>query len=191
MFSFSERSRVIMQNWEDIHECKDERDDERLRKKAALTSESIAMTNSITQSSRNIGSDEDIIFSDAHNFPRKDFLVIQTIDLLEQSLWLMPFDHCDHSSTVPSNRFRPPSLTPSSHQIKEWMNAVKKQENFIAQKRQLGDIPMERLMETPLIKETENTQGNQNLLTHLPQHCLPTNLNDISKSFNRSHKFHL
>lgn len=38
-----------MQSWEDIHECEDECDDERLRKKAAFASESLAMMKAVNQ----------------------------------------------------------------------------------------------------------------------------------------------
>ena len=41
------RSLSVMKNWEATHECEDKRDEERLRKKAAITSESSEMTKSV------------------------------------------------------------------------------------------------------------------------------------------------
>jgi hypothetical protein len=38
-----------MNNWEAIHECLDQRDAERLRKRAALTAESLAMTYALSK----------------------------------------------------------------------------------------------------------------------------------------------
>jgi hypothetical protein len=46
-----------MKNWEACHECEDDDDAERLRKRAALTAESIAMTTSINQTLMNFESE--------------------------------------------------------------------------------------------------------------------------------------
>jgi hypothetical protein len=82
-FLFSEQSQTIMKSWEACHECEDNCDAERLRKRAALTTESIAMTTSINQTSMNFKSknhDLDMleISSDslAKNCALKDFLII-------------------------------------------------------------------------------------------------------------------
>ena len=66
-FQFSNRSRAIMQNWEDIHECEDERDDKRLQKKAALTTESLVMTKAMNQN-ENYEDDEIGFSSTTHKF---------------------------------------------------------------------------------------------------------------------------
>lgn len=49
-YPFSDRSLSIMNNWEEIHKCEDERDHERLRKREAATSECVAMTNTLAHS---------------------------------------------------------------------------------------------------------------------------------------------
>ena len=46
-FAFSEKSKLIMKNWEAIYECEDERDADRLHKRAALAKESQALTQSM------------------------------------------------------------------------------------------------------------------------------------------------
>jgi len=46
-FTFSEKSKLIMKNWEAIYECEDERDADRLHKRAALAKESQALTHSM------------------------------------------------------------------------------------------------------------------------------------------------
>ena len=43
-FGFSGKSKLIMNNWEAIYECEDERDADQLHKKAALAKESQALT---------------------------------------------------------------------------------------------------------------------------------------------------
>ena len=63
-FDFSERSRMIMKNWEDTHKCEDERDAERLRKRASLTAENLTMTNSISKALFNLDPEEIDVLKD-------------------------------------------------------------------------------------------------------------------------------
>jgi len=49
-YASSERSISVMENWDAIHECEDERDAERLRKRSAATKAAAAMTSSIIKS---------------------------------------------------------------------------------------------------------------------------------------------
>ena len=60
-FHFSATAQKIMHNWEAIHECEDERDAERLRKRAACLEESSTLTNSLINNDTNDGS---VIFHD-------------------------------------------------------------------------------------------------------------------------------
>lgn len=98
-----------MRNWEDIHECEDERDNERLRKKASLTTESLAMTNALNQTSDKLQDDDISLPSATHNFACKDFLVLQTIHVLEQSQWLSSSKNWAPLSSSPSS----PSFLPA------------------------------------------------------------------------------
>ena len=138
-FEFSSRSQQIMKNWEDTHECEDKRDEERLRKRAALTTESIAMTNSLllNQSDPTTEAVEDEIYPQAlhKKSARNDFIVLQTIQVLQQSQWLLsPQFYSKSTCEIPtSNEF----LTEiSSEQLKNWIKSIKQQELILAQKRQ-------------------------------------------------------
>ena len=46
-FELSAHGLFVTNNWEAVHECQDERDSECLRKRAALTAESLAMTKAL------------------------------------------------------------------------------------------------------------------------------------------------
>lgn len=52
-YTFSSFATQVMNNWEAVHECKDERDTERLRKRAALAAKSRYMTSSLMMDSMN------------------------------------------------------------------------------------------------------------------------------------------
>ena len=88
-FCFSERSLLVMKNWEAIHECEDKRDEERLRKRAEMTSESTAMTKSLNENLPLEIDDPDISIV-VKRTPLKDFHILQAIHVLEESNWLIP-----------------------------------------------------------------------------------------------------
>ena len=156
-YSFSTRSQFVMKNWEATHECEDKRDEERLRKRAAITSESLAMTKSVNHTSSIFQSDLSDFISPVKQTSQKDFFVLQTIQILEQSRWLTPCRNptqrlCDNNST---SSLLPSSLPePSASQIKNWMSSLKQQEKIIARERQTGHFSNEALP-TDLINDTE------------------------------------
>jgi hypothetical protein len=144
-FQFSERSQVIMQNWEDIHECEDECDHERMRKKASVTAESLAMNDTINQTFLEDDIHDGDVVLKPTQISGKDFVVLQTIHILEQSQWLVASKVCKEKTTVPSMLFNFP--TPTTQQLKEWMNSIKHQEQVIAQKCRMGDNVQHLTME--------------------------------------------
>ena len=46
-YSFDQRALGVMHNWEDLHECADERDAERIRRQANRVKESCLLTKSV------------------------------------------------------------------------------------------------------------------------------------------------
>ncbi|KAG1734452.1 uncharacterized protein EDB91DRAFT_1250974 [Suillus paluster] len=87
-YSFSGRSRQVMNNWEAIHECEDERDADRLHKKASMTAESKALSTSLGLASL---TDDDVEI-DMSRMPshraEEDFAISQTVLLMQQCQWL-------------------------------------------------------------------------------------------------------
>jgi hypothetical protein len=137
-FNFSKRSKRIMMNWEEIHECQDERDEERLRKRANLTTESMAITNSLALNDPNLSflePDDVDVSSIPHNNSRKDFALLQAIHVLEQSHWLTtPSRHDSVIRPIITSTSSFPALSPS--QLKTWMKSIKQQEHCVTQMRQ-------------------------------------------------------
>ena len=88
-FKFSPRSHFVMNNWEAVHECQDERDAERLRKRAALTSQSMAMTHAINNTMNPADPDEVDISPTVSRSTEAEFKIMQTIRTLEQSQCVM------------------------------------------------------------------------------------------------------
>ena len=176
-FSFSQRSQTIMQNWEDIHECEDERDKERMRKRSAITAESLAMSDTINRTFPNIDHNDVDIILNSKKIAHKDFIVLQTIHALEQSQWLTSLNFRDHTTITKS--YVPSYPTPSTQQFKEWKNSVKIQENIIARRRQTGDV-LQHLQQNSVIEKTEcyeDVASTTNRFLNV-ENCRPTTVNN-------------
>ena len=155
-FPFSTRSRMTMKNWEDVHECEDKRDEDRLRKRMALTAESLAMTKTVNETSMKLDLDDTDIILPFTQTARKDFVVLQAIHVLEQSHWLTsPFHHTSTSNSLPSHHASFP--IPSASQLKAWMKSLKQQEKIIAHSRQNGNSSCDSsALKTETIKDAIN-----------------------------------
>jgi hypothetical protein len=82
-----------MKNWEAIYECEDERDADRLRKRAALAKESQALTRSMV-----FHDDEIIDVSSEIMTAKKDFEINSVLLKLLESNWLKKMQ--EHSSPI-------------------------------------------------------------------------------------------
>ena len=67
--SFPSQIKACLKNWEETHECEDKCDEERLRKKIALTSESVAMTNGLAHTDQQINSNADSSDDEDPSYP--------------------------------------------------------------------------------------------------------------------------
>ncbi|KAG2746803.1 hypothetical protein P692DRAFT_20738713, partial [Suillus brevipes Sb2] len=137
-YSFSQRSKSIMQHWEAVHECEDERDADRLRKQARLTG---PKTKSTAQPH---GDDADEIIcgmpDSAARRSCEQFRISQTVLLLTQARWLngaITAASRETPSKYSLMRDRPDDLTVycTPKRLKEWMDEVKKQEEMVATTR--------------------------------------------------------
>ncbi|KAG2758048.1 hypothetical protein P692DRAFT_20710981, partial [Suillus brevipes Sb2] len=145
-YDFSPRSRKVMQNWDSIHECEDERDADRLRKQTQLAAESKALTSSLA-----VGSlDDDIEFDLSRALSRRseqDFRIQQVVLLMQQSRWLRRREKClisesDRGISVPDDLAKSnidTDVLPQAEKIvlyiKTWKDEIKKQEDVIADSR--------------------------------------------------------
>ena len=177
-FSFSERSLQIMKNWEATHECEDKRDEERLRKRAEMTSESAAMTKSLNEALP-LETDIPDISSVVKRSPLKDFNILQTIHVLEESRWLIASNTPIDTLSLPCNEKKEPIPHPSTQQIKIWLSVMKQQEKVIIHQRQNGNLTgkLSVVMKT---KDTNNTETFQNSFLPL-LHCPTTHSETQSK----------
>ena len=130
--SFSPRSLYVMKQWDAIHECQDERDAERLRKRTMLTTPGLTRSEQLSNVI-SFGTDDEILI------PKKqalysDFKLKQELELFEQSHWLLPNESIAHSNISSS----PPIHTgnaPSTKTVAEWNTLITAQENAIMQRR--------------------------------------------------------
>ncbi|PPQ75766.1 hypothetical protein CVT24_002642 [Panaeolus cyanescens] len=91
-YHFSDYHRQIMKNWEAIHECADERDAERLRKREAATAASKAMTNAIYSSAMHVENIDDmaIIIGNARLQHDKNWHIQKFVLGVKQAGWFKP-----------------------------------------------------------------------------------------------------
>jgi len=156
-FAFTEQSKYVMNNWEDTHECEDQRDAERLRKRAALTAESLAMTETINRSLCDLEMEDIDVLPGKKTSAEQDFAVLQEIRLLEQSHWLV-------SSMVRQPPNEAPTMTkgvqdlpvPTKELLKNWMQTIKDQEHAITHNRRNAQ---ESVTFTPVVNIADTEQG--------------------------------
>jgi hypothetical protein len=189
-YSFSDRSFKVIKNWNATHECEDERDAERLRKRAAATRESAAMTASVAFPELN---DEDIENTMTVNSnAERDFRVQQAIFAMRQSNWLKLLPEINNldvrvSGFSASVQDSLPDITDSL--MKRWKAETKTQEQVISNQRRnvlnpqqqaMSDVPI-NVSETQMLPILSSTTGDGPLLTCPPTkalHVLSTNINE-------------
>ena len=175
-FTFSSRSKYVMKNWEDAHECEDQQDAERLRKRAALTTESLAMTKAINKTLSDLDVDDIDVLPGEKKSAEKDFSILQQVRLLEQSLWLGPNTAQHIPEPTPTAKNEVQDLpTPTAHLLKSWMQDIKEQEQSIAHnRRNAQDFPTL----TPVANITGTEQGITAQMCNSPMDydCPPTDV---------------
>ncbi|KAG2750132.1 hypothetical protein P692DRAFT_20734343, partial [Suillus brevipes Sb2] len=142
-YTFSPRAREIMVNWEAVHECEDERDADRLRKRAQLSVESKALTSSLALSLDDDGLDTVTLPPNSSRRAEDDFRIQQTVLLLQQSNWLArktptPVELLSKPDPASSDSVSPSAqdATPACKaDIKQWLREIKMQEEAIAHAR--------------------------------------------------------
>lgn len=126
----------------------------------------LSKTNTINQTFLDVETDDIDISFNPTKIACKDFLVLQTICVLEQSQWLTSSNSCKEIMTIHSKTHYIP--TPSTQQLKEWMNSVKEQEIIIEGSRQTGDV----LEHFPPNTGINNTEHGKDIII-----CMPPNSN--------------
>lgn len=144
-----------MNNWEEIHECEDARDAERLRKREALTKESLALTNSMA-----VNFDEDMVDIEGTNsvHAKTDFVVQQTLLKLHTAQW---FSSPQKNNITPHEvQLQLPGMTIS--QMKHWNSQIKQQEQIVINNRKNHLDPNNQQDSSPTVPETENKPAQAN-----------------------------
>lgn len=160
LWVYSQKSQIVMNNWEAIHECQDEHDADRLRKRAELTAESQAMTQAVH---RVLPIDDDIdVVIGSSSSAKNDFKNMQMVHLLEQSKWLI--------STLPKST-RPLILPvsgsadhilpePSVAMLKLWNQSIKEQECVIETTRRNAGGNTNEMLNLPVAETEVGTSVN-------------------------------
>ena len=122
-FGFSEKSKLIMKNWEAIYECEDERDADWLCKKAALAKESQALTFSM------VFDDEIIDVIPEIMAAKKDFAINSILLKLLELNWLKEMQ--EHSSSIQTKYIKTLEIPGLTKTLQTWRTEMKSQEYFI------------------------------------------------------------
>jgi hypothetical protein len=148
---FADRHLQILSNWEAIHECQDERDADRMRKRTEKSRESRAMTKALHGS---VEAEQEIDVDMAITKGRKarDTQAELLVDLMRQCKWIpssQPGRQVETYNTSPTDDFDYPAPTPS--QLKGWALSIKQQENAtMARRRNASNVS-----EQAEVRETE------------------------------------
>ena len=140
---FTNRHQQILDNWEAIHECQDERDAERMRRRAEKSRESRAMTRAL-HGSIEAGEEIDVDLNIATT-KRKNVREVQAellVDLMRQCNWIQrcqPGTQAGPHDALLMRDFDYP--VPTTSQLKEWASSIKLQEDTtMARRRNAGDV---------------------------------------------------
>ena len=160
----SPRHLQILDNWEEIHECQDERDAERMQKRTEQARESRAMTRALHGSFEE-GNETEIDVARVTNRKAWDFRAELLVDVMRQCCWI-PSEKLECiQGVVTENEFQCPE--PTAPQLKAWMTSVKQQENkMIARRRNAGNVADQ--VEVGGTEVTMNARAISLLLTHPP-----------------------
>lgn len=143
-FQFSKRSLYVMNNWEAIHECQDERDAERMKKRAALTAESMTMTRTLHRTLQGMDDSETDILPGLSG-SESDFRYQLAVSVLEQSNWIGttttqgPTQVCEN--VIKSIGVNLPE--PTDDMLKFWSSSIKQQEAAITHARRNAQVSVE------------------------------------------------
>lgn len=132
-YNFHMSHMSIMKNWDALYECQDQRDLERLRKRDALTKESLALTRSLQSDFIDI--DANILGDNGalskHQLAR-ELEAMKYVNLMHECQWLTishpltPLNNLNNEKTHPE---------PTPVQLAKWKVAIKSQESSAISKR--------------------------------------------------------
>lgn len=171
-----------------VHECEDERDAERLRKQAAATRESAAMTASIACPELNVDDIESTLVVHANS--ERDFRIHQAVLAMQQSNWLRVLPKINNADartkeSLASIQNNLPDLTQGL--MKRWKEEAKIQERAISDRRRNALNPEQQTasnisnaLETEMFPGLQPTDAN-----NLPLGCPPTEAPHVSTNMNK------
>ncbi|KAF5362237.1 hypothetical protein D9756_001995 [Leucocoprinus leucothites] len=140
-FQFSSMAKNVMKNWNAIHECEDQRDADRLRKRETLMKESQVMIRAVAFQ------DDDIInlenWTTANNTKHEaDFKMWNTVVVLTQAQWFKPsITQVNQKVPCSSGKHQDEQLSIQtdlvfSHKLlQEWKAEIKYEEKRLAEKQ--------------------------------------------------------
>ena len=136
---FSHRHLQILDNWEAIHECQDERDAERMRKRTEQARESRAMTRAL-HGSIEAENETEIDLTRRGNRKARDMQAELLVDVMRQCHWIKDGEQKEHTQDiVTENELQCPE--PTASQLSMWTASIKQQENeMIARRRNAGNV---------------------------------------------------
>ena len=140
--NFTGRHLQILGNWEAIHECQDERDAERMRKRAEKSRESRAMTRAL-HGSIEAERETEINLDGVKRSRARDVRGEVLLDLMQQCNWIrtngQSHDQGETRDASATDVFAYPE--PTSSRLKEWMTSIKQQETaMMARRRNASDV---------------------------------------------------
>jgi hypothetical protein len=129
---FSPRHSQILDNWEAIHECQDERDADRMQKRTEQAKESRAMTRALHGSIEN-GDETHVDVTGTGSRKARDMQAELLIDAMRQCHWIKGGEQKPTQNPVRENELQCPE--PTASQLKMWLASIKQQESEVMARR--------------------------------------------------------
>ena len=161
---FSSRYMQILDNWEAIHECQDERDAERMRKRTEQARESRAMTRAM-HGALDDGNVVDVDATKRGNQKMRDIQAETLLNVMRECHWIKNDHQAHRDSMAGEEDLWCPEPTPS--QLKSWTVSVKRQEDEMMARRRNGGNVTEQI-EVNGVESVTETMSFSLPLTRLP-----------------------
>jgi len=161
---FSPKHLQILDNWEAIHECQDERDAERIRKRTEQARESRAMTRALHGAVEG-GDVTEVDVTKTGNQKTRDVQAELLVNVMRECGWIKSDTQPHRSRDFEEGELSCPEPTPS--QLKKWAASIKHQENeTMARRRNSGNVAEQ--IEVSGMEDTTETTSFSLPLTQPP-----------------------
>ncbi|KAG8902607.1 hypothetical protein FRC00_013768 [Tulasnella sp. 408] len=169
-----------MQNWEDLYECQDERDAERLQRQEASAKESNALTKSLFESVSEQWIETSNTFISQQLCMKQEAQAFLTLQQLHYANWFMTSPHsANFNESRDISSINDVEITPRT--LKLWSQSIKHQDKALRQARRAA-VEIEEVGVADPVTSTKQLEDVQ-----MASECVPPDFEDAPKTQTKTH----